>query len=722
MRLLLVVLATSVSVLKYNATATAQQDPCLRPGEAYIALDNERSVCLVEPGDAQESNQAFAWGLPGAVTGLCFRSDNRLFAAIGGGLVLDISAGGDLENSIPFATGLDTSMRSIIETSDGRLLVCQFDDESVMDVTPGGDFTNAPRFATGLQGVLDLIETSDGRLLVTKQDTGEVIDITTGGDFSNASPFAFGLDRPISIVEDQSGRILVGEEGDAEVTDITLGGDFTSAAPFAWAVGTQDLVIDCAGRLLASSETRQAVFDITEGGDFLNAEPLAFNYGFFPGRMATAPCEGIFASTCEPCFAAPLQSVAVESWRNGLTCNVAEHEGVLVVGGSILLSLTVLRKSDQKWNAEQVINFPGNATDIHGDIIVSAAGTVIAVYQYDGTAWEQIQTLTSSQPIAGAEFGASTSFDGTHLFASTLQGSGFVEVFRWDGTQFEFTQLLEPTDAVGHDRFGISLAVDGTSAAVGADLGGFLDPGAVYFYELVNNEFVLQNKSISPDEDRGHGQSLGLEGNRAVVGGFNRLYVYESGPGGWTLQHEIEKPQQLIENFAESIDIYGDWIAVAAPSEQDFWNAVYLFRRTGETWIEVEQFVTPSDEAYLGEVCLTPEEWIVVSSTGTFLTHFLTYPELSLTLSIDSGEFANRLSVSICGTIPELPALLRITEIDGIPQPGPGLLLTIPSEGRIGLTTSLPDMLPAMTVSMQAFGFIGNGTLGSSEIRTITLP
>ncbi|MEO0606469.1 MAG: hypothetical protein AAF211_33895, partial [Myxococcota bacterium] len=93
-------------------------------------------------------------------------------------------------------------------TADRRhALVPVIGDGEVLSVTRDGA---AEVFATGLQGPTGLLRTSDGRLIVAEFDDGELIDITAGGDFTDAVPANTGLFAPRNLVEAVVGCVFVG--------------------------------------------------------------------------------------------------------------------------------------------------------------------------------------------------------------------------------------------------------------------------------------------------------------------------------------------------------------------------------------------------------------------------------------------------------------------------------------------------------------------------------
>jgi hypothetical protein len=171
-------------------------------------------------------------------------------------------------------------------TQDGRLLVSEFGRGRVVDVTAGGDCRDAVPFADGLMHPAGLLTNYEGsRILVADTGRGEVLDITEGGrreDFAvvSAEPIAgtYGLtvyrDQLLTTFSDerQNGIARVSEPP-SSAEHVYFGGfpngnhehpPYISlgACPTNW----KTIAFD--DRLLYAHSSLGAVYDISEPGSF----------------------------------------------------------------------------------------------------------------------------------------------------------------------------------------------------------------------------------------------------------------------------------------------------------------------------------------------------------------------------------------------------------------------------------------------------------------------
>ena len=105
-------------------------------------------------------------------------------------------------------------------TNDGRLLVSEHTAGQVTDITAGGDMRDAKPVATGLQGPTSILPLADGRILVSEMWSGRITDIAQGGDVSSVDPFAEGLKGPYSLSQ-IGGSVFVVEHPSATTAQIT---------------------------------------------------------------------------------------------------------------------------------------------------------------------------------------------------------------------------------------------------------------------------------------------------------------------------------------------------------------------------------------------------------------------------------------------------------------------------------------------------------------------
>ncbi|MEN6489974.1 MAG: hypothetical protein ABFD66_14035 [Smithella sp.] len=246
----------------------------------------------------------------------------------------------------------------------------------------------------------------------------------------------------------------------------------------------------------------------------------------------------------------------------------------------------IFKKYGSKWHMEQKIIPPypqpksnfGRALAVQGDILIVTARKYDSDSENDGTAYAyifrhglwtyQTEIVPDFEPADEAYFGQSVALQGNLMAIGARNDNpnkaGSLYVFRQTSTGWNQIARLTPKDGEKNDQYGFSVAIAGNTIAVGArradlDKGTKLetDEGAAYVYSVKGNIVELVTMLTASDAKAG-------------------------------------------DEFGQSIAMAGDVIAVGAPKTDIDQNAdqgaVYLFRRMGNRWIEVNK-VTSSDGA-----------------------------------------------------------------------------------------------------------------------------
>ena len=273
-----------------------------------------------------------------------------------------------------------------------------------------------------------------------------------------------------------------------------------------------------------------------------------------------------------------------------------------------------------------------NAVNVDGVATNDSSSNSGAAYVFVRTAvgWEFQAYLKASNTGDADGFGGAVAIDGNRVVVGaeseddTVGNSGAAYVFRRTGTLWFPDGFLKASNAGGGDRFGISVAISGDTLVVGADfedsasngVGGAqgdtgTNVGAAYVFVrsgvAVWNQEAYLKATDSGDDDR-FGTSVGLSGDRAVVGarrqdGFaddeGAAYVYVRTLGVWTPEAQLKASTPGADDeFGIAVAISGDTIVVGAPNEDspatgvnggegDGANnagAAYVFARSGALW------------------------------------------------------------------------------------------------------------------------------------------
>jgi MYXO-CTERM domain-containing protein len=122
----------------------------------------------------------------------------------------------------------------------------------------------------------------------------------------------------------------------------------------------------------------------------------------------------------------------------------------------------------------------------------NSAGTpdagAVYIFEKGANGWLEQAKLTAATPQWGASFGTAVALSGDSLYVgapdedTASSGNGAVYVFEYDGTAWTQVERVTPGSPGSHPDFGTALAFDGARLAV---MGGdFHNAGGAYVYEL----------------------------------------------------------------------------------------------------------------------------------------------------------------------------------------------------------------------------------------------
>ena len=219
----------------------------------------------------------------------------------------------------------------------------------------------------------------------------------------------------------------------------------------------------------------------------------------------------------------------------------------------------------------------------------------------------QQTALTAPDGAAYDYFGYSVALSGdTALIGArgaTVNGAesrGAAYVFTRSGGQWAFQAKLAASDGAAGDRFGYSVALSGDAAAIGADVAGDADQGAVYVFTRSGAAWAEQAKlSVStPDAYPRFGCSVALAAGTLVAGASwgdvagdadqGAAYVFTGGGSVWTQQAQLQAGAgQAGDQFGVAVAVDGDTAVVGADlgGSADR-GAAYVFTRSGGLWTE----------------------------------------------------------------------------------------------------------------------------------------
>lgn len=253
--------------------------------------------------------------------------------------------------------------------------------------------------------------------------------------------------------------------------------------------------------------------------------------------------------------------------------------------------------------------------------------------------------LGGGRVVVGAplEDSSATGVDGNQG-SDGAPDSGAVYVLRRSETSWVQEAYLKPAASGADDEFGLAVALDGDTLAVGASgddsstsddpaNNGLANSGAVYVFRRSGTTWTQEAylKASNPGAGDEFGLRLALHGDTLVVGapsedsgsrGVNQeqddesvtdsgaVYVFRRAGASWTQEAYLKASNADTEDlFGYSVAVSGDLVAASARYEDsgvtgvngdqadetaENSGAVYLFRRTGTTWVQ-EAYVKASN-------------------------------------------------------------------------------------------------------------------------------
>ena len=247
------------------------------------------------------------------------------------------------------------------------------------------------------------------------------------------------------------------------------------------------------------------------------------------------------------------------------------------------------------------------------------------------------------------EDSSATGIDGDQTSDDTFD-SGAVYIFERTGSTWSQAAYIKASNPGAHDRFGRSMEMSEDTLVVGApgedsaatgvngdDTNNGADSsGAVYVFERTGDSWAQQAyiKASNPGFDDGFGFAVALSGETLAVGAFGEdsnstgvdadqtdnsfqfagaVYVFQRTDDSWAQQAYLKASTTgYSDHFGVSLTIYGDTLAVGARGESSNATglggdqsddsatnagAVYLFRRTGNSWAQAAYLKASNTDA-----------------------------------------------------------------------------------------------------------------------------
>lgn len=248
------------------------------------------------------------------------------------------------------------------------------------------------------------------------------------------------------------------------------------------------------------------------------------------------------------------------------------------------------------------IDLDGNRVMItsYADDDVDTDAGAVYVFDFDGSSWLETTKLTASDGVAYDGFGYSVSLDGDQAIVGAMlndhagTSSGKAYVFEFNGSAWTEVQKLTASDGGAQALFGASVDLSGNRAVVGANRDSA--SGSVYVFDHNGNVWIESQKlNVAGIPVNGNfGAAVNLLGNRILIGA-NRddeainlpsgsVYVFDYDGNSWQQSDVLLANDAAFgDQFGFSISSSGGRIIAGAFQDDDQGDqsgSVYVFNAT----------------------------------------------------------------------------------------------------------------------------------------------
>jgi hypothetical protein len=263
--------------------------------------------------------------------------------------------------------------------------------------------------------------------------------------------------------------------------------------------------------------------------------------------------------------------------------------------------------------------------DPHNDERGTDAGAAY-VFVRDGSSWVLQEKLLAFDGQDGNTFGVAVAVDGNTIVIGDSKNSqlasdaGAVYVFIKNGTSWSLEQKLTASDGAAADGFGSSVTIENDQLVVGApgrDEKKSSD-GAAYVFIRNGGQWTEQAKLVvsgTTNEFDFLGSAVSISGDTALIAAkgccadglsysTGGAYVFVRVGENWSQQAKLVPSDGAWQDaFGNAVDVTGDVALIGAPQDRvngSFSGSVYVFERTGTTWMEVDKLLPDFDGGFFG--------------------------------------------------------------------------------------------------------------------------
>ncbi len=186
-----------------------------------------------------------------------------------------------------------------------------------------------------------------------------------------------------------------------------------------------------------------------------------------------------------------------------------------------------------------------------------------------------------------------------------------------DALAYELAQALTADDGLNGDQHGWAVAISGTTAMVGAAnaaIDGNPRQGAVYVYTFANGAWTQTQKLLADDgvgDDR-FGATIALSDSTVLISaitatiddaeGQGAVYVFRRSGDTWSQSQKLVSSDGLAgDDFGFAVRLEGTTALIGAPyadlGSNGSQGAAYVFTETAGTWTQTQKLVASDGQA-----------------------------------------------------------------------------------------------------------------------------
>ncbi|MCP4121756.1 MAG: hypothetical protein GY751_08375, partial [Bacteroidetes bacterium] len=265
---------------------------------------------------------------------------------------------------------------------------------------------------------------------------------------------------------------------------------------------------------------------------------------------------------------------------------------------------------------------------LNDDDVFSGSGSAY-IFTYNGVSWSQTSKLTASDAGNTDMFGQNVSISGNTAvvgaYANDDNGgnSGSAYMFKYNGSSWDEINKVTSSDAAGGDQFGWSTAISGNVIAIGAvrndDNGS--NSGSAYFFFSVDKIYtpqVIDNCDSAQVNGTWYSETQIVSDTFSIGTCQDSIVTTDLTISECAIEDYCEFQKlsasdgAFADNLGFDVDIFGNWvIAAAQKADGNASNSggAYVFQFNGTTWVE-DQEITTSDgnsDEFLSQVAISDD-------------------------------------------------------------------------------------------------------------------